>query len=62
MHRTKIIHEKMKVNEIVLNFPPKAQKLRRAIKNFASFPHDLPEGLTRGLSRQKWGGGGKNSK
>jgi iron-sulfur cluster assembly accessory protein len=43
MNRTQIIHEKMKVNEIVLNFPPKAQKLRRAIKNFASFPHDLPE-------------------
>jgi iron-sulfur cluster assembly accessory protein len=38
-----IIHEKMKVNEIVLNFPSKAQKLRRAIKNFASFPHDLPQ-------------------
>ncbi len=38
-----IIHEKMKVDEIVLNFPPKAQKLRRAIKNFASFPHDLPK-------------------
>jgi iron-sulfur cluster assembly protein len=41
--KTQMIHEKMKVNEIVLNFPPKAQKLRRAIKNFASFPHDLPE-------------------
>jgi len=38
-----IIHKEMKVNEIVLNFPPQAQKLRRAIKNFASFPHDLPE-------------------
>jgi iron-sulfur cluster assembly accessory protein len=40
---TQVIHEKMKVNEIVLGFPPKAQKLRRAIKNFASFPHDLPD-------------------
>ncbi len=39
---TQIIHEKMRVNEIVLSFPPKAQKLRRAIKNFAFFPHELP--------------------
>jgi iron-sulfur cluster assembly accessory protein len=37
-----IIHEKMKVNEIILSFPPKAQKLRRAIKNFAFFSHELP--------------------
>ena len=41
--KTQVIHEKMKINEIVLGFPPKAQKLRRAIKNFASFPHDLPD-------------------
>jgi iron-sulfur cluster assembly accessory protein len=43
MNSTQAIHAKMKVNEIVLGFPPKAQKLRRAIKNFASFPHDLPD-------------------
>ena len=43
MQKNQIIHEKMKVNEIVLNFPSKAQKLRRAIKNFASFPDNLPE-------------------
>ena len=43
MNKVQTIHEKMKINEIVLSFPPKAQKLRRAIKNFASFPHDLPD-------------------
>ena len=42
-NETQIIHKKMKINEIVLNFPQKAQKLRRAIKNFAFFPHDLPQ-------------------
>lgn len=42
-NKSQMIHKEMKVNEIVLNFPPKAQKLRRAIKNFASFPHDLPQ-------------------
>jgi iron-sulfur cluster assembly accessory protein len=42
-NKTQIIHEKMKVSEIVLSFPTKAQKLRRTIKNFASFPDTLPQ-------------------
>ena len=43
MSDRQIIHKNMKINEIVLNFPPKAQKLRRAIKIFASFTHELPQ-------------------
>lgn len=47
------IRKEMKVNDIILHFPPKAQKIRRAIKNFAFFFHDLPqETLEEFLNRQ----------
>lgn len=38
-----VIRKEMRVNDIVLSCPSKAQKIRRAIKNFAFFPHELPQ-------------------
>lgn len=42
-NKTSLIRKEMKVNEIILSFPPQAQKIRRTIRNFATFPNELPQ-------------------